>query len=63
MATQRYTITRGQKAQDVIRAAGSAIAAETVQLNIDFTSMTKIELDNCLHELREAVRQLPWPPA
>ncbi|MFZ4687852.1 MAG: hypothetical protein ACOYLS_01310 [Polymorphobacter sp.] len=63
MATQRYTITQGQKAQQVVRAAGSAIASETVQLNVDFTAMTKGEILESLNELREAIIEGPWPPA
>lgn len=63
MATQRYTITRGQKAQDVVQAAGGAIATDTVQLNIDFTNMTKLEIDNALQYLRERIRETAWPPS
>lgn len=64
MGTQRYTITRGQKARQVVRAAGSAIATNTVQVNFDFAaSMTRDDALQCLREVEEAILTGPWPPA
>lgn len=63
MGTQRYTITRGQKAQDVVQAAGSAVATDTFQLNCDFSTITKLEAVQMLGALTERIAEGSWPPA
>lgn len=63
MATKLFTIRSGQRAQDVVLGAGAAVAAETITLNLDRTTMTKGDFINCMEELQRAVLQGPWPPS
>jgi hypothetical protein len=46
MADQfKLTIKRGQRAQDVVRSAGTAIAgSDAIELNVDATNMSKLDL-------------------
>lgn len=64
MGTQRYTITRGERARNVVRAAGGAVATNTVQVNVDFTaSMTRDDVLECLRQVEESILVGQWPPA
>lgn len=63
MGTQRYTINRGQTAQNVVQAAGSALGTDIIQVNIDFTAMTRGEAVLLLEQIREAILERNWPPA
>jgi hypothetical protein len=61
----KYTIKRGQRAQDVTIAAGSAVSGgggDAVELNVDFTNMKRGELDVLIEHLRNAMRQAKFPP-
>lgn len=56
MATFKLTIKRGQRAQDVVRSAGSAIAgSDAIEINIDMTNMSKLDavlmIRQCLQQL------------
>jgi hypothetical protein len=55
MAAQfKLTVKRGQKAQDVVRSAGTAIAgSDAIELNIDYTNMTKLDLIILLGEIKK----------
>lgn len=56
MATFKLSIKRGQRAQDVVRAAGSAIAgSDALEVNIDTTNMSKLE---AILGLRYIIQQL-----
>jgi hypothetical protein len=63
MATQRFQLALGGRAQDVVVSAGSAVASETVQVNFDFTNMTKGDALLALDYIKERVSEGPWPPA
>ena len=63
MATQRYTITLGQRAQDVVQSAGGAIGTDTMQLNVDLTNMKRGDAIILLQQLEERILEAPWPPA
>lgn len=63
MATQRFQLALGGRAQDVVVSAGSAVATDTVQVNFDFTNMTKGEALLSLDYIKERVAEGPWPPA
>lgn len=64
MGTQRYTTTRGQRANQVTVAAGSAIAADTVRVDIDFTAaMERADVLESLRQIKEVIETGPWPPA
>jgi hypothetical protein len=63
MPFQRYQITNGGRAQDVVRSAGGAVGSEVVQVNVDWTNMTKVEVLLALDHVKEAINEGPWPPA
>jgi hypothetical protein len=63
MAAQfNLTIKRGQRAPDVVRSAGSAIAgSDAIELNIDYTNMTKLDLALMLGELKKQLFTKGFP--
>jgi hypothetical protein len=58
----KLRIKRGQRAQDVVVAAGTTISgSDALELNVDQTIMSKGE---CLQQIDEIVKQIhqsPWP--
>lgn len=62
MAQFKLSLKRGQRAQDVVRAAGSAIAgSDAVELNIDYTNMTKLDLLVILGQIRQQIINKGFP--
>jgi hypothetical protein len=57
MAAQfKLTLKRGQRAQDVVRSAGTVIAgSDAIELNVDYTNMTKLDL---ILQLRQMIQQI-----
>jgi hypothetical protein len=54
LAQFKLSIKRGQKAQDVVRSAGTAIAgSDAIELNIDYTNMSKLDLLVLLGEIKK----------
>jgi hypothetical protein len=63
MATQRFQLALGGRAQDVVVSAGGAVATDTVRVDFDFTAMTKGDALQALDYIKERVSEGPWPPA
>lgn len=62
MAQFKLSIKRGQKAPDVVRAAGAVIAgSDAIELNIDYTNMNRIDLLIMLGELRKQIITKGFP--
>jgi hypothetical protein len=62
MATFKLSIKRGQRAENVTVAAGSAIAgSDALELNVDATAMSKGELLQQINELKKQILQSPFP--
>jgi hypothetical protein len=58
----KLTIKRGQRAQDVVRSNGTAIAgSDAVELNIDATNMSKLDLILMLGQLRQQLIAKGFP--
>lgn len=58
----KLTIKRGQRAMDVVRSAGSAIAgSDAVELNVDVTNMSKLELVLALRQLALQIQTKGFP--
>lgn len=58
----KLTIKRGQKAQDVVKSAGTAITgSDAIELNVDVTNMTKLELLQALECLEQQIHEHPFP--
>jgi hypothetical protein len=56
MATFKLTLKRGQHAQDTVRSAGSAIAgSDAIELNVDATNMSKLDLIILLGQIRQQI--------
>jgi hypothetical protein len=48
MAQFKLTLKRGQRAPDVVRAAGTAIAgSDAIELNVDYTNMSSSTSRSC----------------
>lgn len=64
MGTRRYQLTLGQTAMQVVESTPSAIAADTVRIDIDFTAkMTRGDAIAALDQVREVILERSWPPA
>lgn len=65
MAQAKLTVTRGKpNLKDITVAAGTPIAgSDAMELNIDFTKMTKGDAMVMIDNLRAKVFNLPWPMA
>lgn len=65
MAQAKLTVTRGKpNLKDIAVAAGTPIAgSDAMELNIDFTKMTKGDAMVMIDNLRAKVFNLPWPMA
>lgn len=62
MARWKLSLNLGQTVQNVVRAAGTAIAGnDGIELNIDQTKMSKRECIVLIDEVRERVLQSNWP--
>lgn len=63
MAAQfKLSIKRGQRAQDVVRAAGTSISgSDAIELNIDYTNMSKLDLLVMLGEMRRQILSKGFP--
>ncbi|MEA3053557.1 MAG: hypothetical protein QOG72_2460 [Sphingomonadales bacterium] len=62
MSTFKLTIKRGQRAQDVVVAAGSAISgSDALFVNVDFTVLPKGEALILLDEIKKQIHEHPWP--
>jgi len=62
MATFKLTIKRGQRAPDVVRSNGTSIAgSDAMELNIDVTNMTKLDVKIMLRELERQVLTKGFP--
>jgi hypothetical protein len=63
MAAQfKLSIKRGQRAPDVVRSAGSAIAgSDSIELNVDYTNMSKLDLITMLGEVRRQILTKGFP--
>ncbi|WP_287459194.1 hypothetical protein [Sphingomonas sp.] len=65
MAQAKLTVTRGKpNLKDITVGAGTPIAgSDAMELNIDFTKMTRGDAMVMLDNLRAKVFNLPWPMA
>lgn len=65
MAQAKLTVTRGKpNLKDITVGAGTPIAgSDAMELNIDFTRMTRGDAMVMLDNLRAKVFNLPWPMA
>jgi hypothetical protein len=63
MAAQfKLTLKRGQRAQDVVRSAGTAIAgSDAIEINVDYTNMTKLDFLTLLGAIKAQVLTKGWP--
>jgi hypothetical protein len=63
MAAQfKLSIKRGQRAQDVVRSAGTTISgSDAIELNIDLTNMTKLDLVVMLGEMKKQILTKGFP--
>lgn len=62
MATMKLTWKRGQRAQHVVKAAGSAIAgSDAIEVNIDVTNMTKGQALAGLDYIKQQVFEKGFP--
>jgi hypothetical protein len=58
----KLTIKRGQKAPDVVRSAGTVIAgSDAIELNVDNTNMSKLDLKIMLRELEKQILGKGFP--
>ena len=65
MATRRYSLNAGETEFQVLEEAGSAVAAETIELTFDLagTAITKERLILALKMLENHIMKGIWPPA
>ncbi|MBN8848156.1 MULTISPECIES: hypothetical protein [unclassified Sphingomonas] len=65
MAQVKLTVTRGKpNLKDITVAAGTAIAgSDAMELNVDFTKMTRGDAMVMIDNLRAKIFNLPWPMA
>lgn len=62
MATFKLTIKRGQKAHEIVRSNGSVIAgSDALELNIDTTSMSKLDVVLALRHLALNIQTKGFP--
>lgn len=62
MAQFKLTVKRGQRAPDVVRSAGTAIAgSDAIEVNIDYTNMTKLDFLLLLMAIKTQVLSKGWP--
>lgn len=62
MATFKLTFKRGQRAQDVVRTGGSAIAgSDAIEVNIDTTAMSKAEVLQGLDYVKQQIVEHGFP--
>ena len=63
MAQVKLTVTRGKpNLKDITVAAGTAIAgSDAMELNVDFTKMTRGDAMVMIDNLRAKIFNLPWP--
>jgi hypothetical protein len=62
MATFKLTLKRGQRAPDVVRSNGSAIAgSDAVELNVDVTNMSKLDLVMLMRQLALQIQTKGFP--
>jgi hypothetical protein len=58
----KLTIKRGQRAPDVVRSAGTGIAgSDALELNVDVTNMSKLDLKLMLRELEKQILTKGFP--
>lgn len=58
----KLTIKRGQRAPDVVRSAGSAIGgSDALELNVDVTNMSKLDLIMALRQLALQIQTKGFP--
>lgn len=65
MPQRLFTIQRGQKAQNIIEAAGSVIAggnSDAISVNVDFTNMSRQDFVQLVREVQERALEGAWPP-
>ncbi|WEK43643.1 MAG: hypothetical protein P0Y64_02075 [Candidatus Sphingomonas colombiensis] len=65
MAQVKLTVTRGKpNLKDITVGAGTAIAgSDAMELNIDFTKMSRGDAFAMVDALRDKIFNLPWPMA
>lgn len=65
MAQVKLTVTRGKpNLKDITVGAGTVIAgSDAMELNVDFTKMTKGDAMVMIDNLRAKIFNLPWPMA
>lgn len=63
MAAQfKLTIKRGQRAPDIVRSAGTAISgSDAVEINVDYTNMSKLDFIMLLRQVGLQVQSKGWP--
>ncbi len=61
MAAVQITLTRNQRAQDAVVAAGTAVGTDTIRVNFDPTNMTRSEAVLALEQVKELVLEGKWP--
>jgi hypothetical protein len=63
MAVQfKLTIKRGQRAIDVVRSAGTAIGgSDAIELNVDATNMSKLDLVLMMRQLAQQIQTKGFP--
>lgn len=65
MAQVKLTVTRGKpNLKDITLGAGTPIAgSDAMELNIDFTKMSRGDAIVLIEELKNKILNLPWPMA
>lgn len=64
MPQRKYTLAMGGKAKDATEGAGTEIAGgNAVEVNFDFTTMSKWDAMKLLKQMEKRIRRGPWPPA
>lgn len=62
MATFKLTIKAGQKAQDVVKAAGSEISGnDAIEVNIDAVEMSKADVLIALDHVKQQIHEHGFP--
>lgn len=64
MATRRYSISWGEQREDIVEAAGAAVATKPIELTFDLASAgDKQQLLNALRNIIDYITQDTYPPA
>lgn len=64
MATRKFTAFMGKRDRVVTEGAGTSIAGgEAVEVNFDFTKMTRGQAVKLLDRVKERITEGKWPPA